>query len=80
MTREQKLQLLCLKPNVAIDMMKDFILTGGSHIPCNRPEVRYELALLLMDFSNLILTKNYDGLRKEFIHFVMLKLMFNKKF
>jgi hypothetical protein len=79
-SREQKLQMLCLNPDIAIQLMEDFIhRDGGLGLKNKRQEVRDELADLLADFCNLILPDSYKQLKKEFAYYLNLKTIFNLK-
>jgi hypothetical protein len=79
-TREQKLQILCLNPHIAIELMSLIINKDGRiGLIDKRQEVRDELVDLLRDFSNLILPDSYKPLKKEFVNYLNLKVIFNLK-
>lgn len=80
MTREQQLQFLCLHPNIAIELIEDFIQTDGAKIESKRPKIREDLAYLLLEFCNLILPPSYAPLTKEFRRFLIIKQIFKQSF
>lgn len=80
MVKQQQLQVLSLNPGIAVRYIKGFVYDDGAMPMHKRPEIRKELAFLLVDATNLFLPDEQMYLNKKLVRDLNVKIIFNLPF
>jgi predicted phage tail protein len=81
MTREQKLQLICLNPEIALQWMEEIASNMRfENMQDKRQEVKEELVELLNDFVKLGIVPTEKALVKKFNQGLVFSALFKLKF
>ena len=80
MTKEQQLQILSLNPGIVVRLIEDFVYDDGAMLMHKRPQIRKELAYLLVDVANLVLPNELMDLKKKYVRELNVRIIFNLPF